>query len=155
MLERREQLRVQPRQAGEVLGVEPVRLAALTVDEPQLPWVGHQHLVAQTLKQSADPWGVGAGLDGYPHPLSFREVPFERRGACADLALFDHFAVSGVDEAQVAVPVAYVSTPAMTGGRDMAKGSSFLGPIWVRLHCVQYRKAYTTHFVTSAFSSHL
>ena len=37
MLERREQLRVQPRQAGEVLGVESVRLAPLTVDEPQLP----------------------------------------------------------------------------------------------------------------------
>src|SRR3712207_2539602 len=125
MLERREQLRVQPRQAGEVLGVETVRLAPLTVDEPQLPWVGLQHLVAQTLKQSADLWGVGAGLDGYPHPLSFREVPFERRGACADLALFDHFAVSGVDRAQVAVPVAYFDSGDDGGDETWPRGPPF------------------------------
>src|SRR3712207_5439012 len=85
--QRSEQLRVQPRQAGEVLCVELAILFSLAVDEPELPGVCHQDLVAQTLEETADPRGVGTGLDGYLHPVTSREVPLERLGARAHLAL--------------------------------------------------------------------
>jgi hypothetical protein len=56
--------------------------------------------MAQTLEETADPRGVGAGLDGYPHPLDLREVPLERLGAGAHLALFDHLTSFGIQQAQ-------------------------------------------------------
>src|SRR3712207_2928427 len=95
--------------SGEVLCVELVILFPLAVDEPELPGVwATRTIVAQTLEETADPRGVGAGLDGYLHPLTSREVPLERLGARAPLALFDHFAALGVEHVEVTMLVADV-----------------------------------------------
>ena len=49
VFERREQAGIQARQTGQVPGVEPVVLASLGVDEPELSGVGHQHFVPEAL----------------------------------------------------------------------------------------------------------
>ena len=45
MFERSKQLRIQPSETGQVLGVEPVVLAPLAIDELELTGVGDQDLV--------------------------------------------------------------------------------------------------------------
>ena len=64
LFQRREQFRIEPRQAGEVLGTEAVRLAPLAIDEPELPGgVGHQHLATALLQEEpANPGRTGADL---------------------------------------------------------------------------------------------
>jgi hypothetical protein len=49
MLEGVQQLRVHSCQASQVLGVYLIGLAFVGVDEPQLPGIGHQNLVATLL----------------------------------------------------------------------------------------------------------
>jgi hypothetical protein len=55
VLERIQQPGVQTRQASQILGVYLVGLALVCVDEPQLPGIGHKHLVATLLEYSANP----------------------------------------------------------------------------------------------------
>jgi hypothetical protein len=49
VLERVQELRIEARQAGEVLGVGLIRLSLVGVDEPEFSGIGHQHLVAALL----------------------------------------------------------------------------------------------------------
>jgi len=63
VLERVRELRVQARQAGEVLSIDLVELAHTGIDEPQFAGVGNQHLVATLLQEPANPGRVGSGLD--------------------------------------------------------------------------------------------
>ncbi len=63
VLDRGQEPEVQARQARELLRVGPVVLVALGVDGPELAGVGHQHLVAQTHEEPADPGRVHAVFD--------------------------------------------------------------------------------------------
>ncbi|HLC05484.1 MAG TPA: hypothetical protein VJK02_20800 [Anaerolineales bacterium] len=49
---------------GQVLGIASIVLAGVVVDQAELTGVGHQDLVAEAGKESADPTRVGAHLDG-------------------------------------------------------------------------------------------
>jgi hypothetical protein len=49
MLERVQELRIQTRQASQVLGVHLIRLTLVGIDEPQFASIGHQDLVAAFL----------------------------------------------------------------------------------------------------------
>jgi hypothetical protein len=67
MFEWVEQLRVEARQAGEILGIYFIGLALVGVDEPQFPSVGHQHLVAALLQEPANPRRVSSRFYCYAH----------------------------------------------------------------------------------------
>jgi hypothetical protein len=71
VLEWIEQLRVHSCQASQILGVDLIRFTLVSVDEPQLPGVGHQDLVATLLQYPARPRRVGSGLYGYAHRRLF------------------------------------------------------------------------------------
>jgi hypothetical protein len=62
VLHRVEQLRIQTRQASQVLGIYFVGLSLVGVDEPQLACVGHQYLVTTLPKQPANPGRMGSGF---------------------------------------------------------------------------------------------
>jgi len=51
---------------------------------------------------------VSARLDGHAHRLRARKAPLESLPVRGDSALFEHFAVLGVEQAQVAVAVTEV-----------------------------------------------
>jgi hypothetical protein len=108
MLDRREQTSIEACQAGEVLGIEPVVLAALGVDEPELAGVGHQDLVGASSQHAADPGRVRARLERHAHRLDADETPLEGLRGRGDAGLFDDLAGLGVQQAQVAVAVSYV-----------------------------------------------
>src|SRR5215217_4976488 len=88
-----EQLRIQARQASEVLGVDLVGFALVGVDEPHLSGVGHQDLVATLLEHPACPGRVGSGLycDAHRRPLG-GEASSERLGASAQPTLLYNLA---------------------------------------------------------------
>jgi hypothetical protein len=99
---------IEPEETGQLLGVDPVGLAALGVDEPYLPGVGHQHFVAQALKEPADPGRVRPYLDGnLQRPLRTEPTLEGLRGGTQP-ALLQYLAAFGVDEAEVAVLVPQV-----------------------------------------------
>jgi hypothetical protein len=85
VLERIQQLRIQTRQAGQVLGVYLGGLLLVGVDEPQLACVGHKNLVATLLEHPASPWRVGSGLDGDAHGPLGGETPLEGSGLVRSL----------------------------------------------------------------------
>src|SRR5215208_25854 len=93
MFEWVQQLRVHSCQASEVLSVDLIRFTLVSVDEPQLPGVGHQHLVAALLKHPARPGRVGTGLDCYAHrrPLG-GEASSEGLWGCAQPTLLYNLA---------------------------------------------------------------
>ena len=69
MFEWVEQLRVQPCQASQVLGIYLVGLALVGVDQSRLARIGYQHLVATLFEHPANPGGVSARLYGYAQRL--------------------------------------------------------------------------------------
>src|SRR5215217_6909194 len=129
MLDRREQTSIEACQAGEVLGIEPVVLAALGVDEPELAGVGHQDLVAAPSQQAADPGRVRARLERHAHRLDADETPLEGLRGRGDAGLLDDLAGLGVQQAQVAVTVSYVD----------AEGEAVLGHSQALLSWVLFR----------------
>jgi hypothetical protein len=66
VLDGREKLRVHPPEPGQVLCVHRIPLAWVLVDQRDLPCVGNDHLMAQLLQQSTDPWGVRPYLQHDP-----------------------------------------------------------------------------------------
>jgi hypothetical protein len=109
VLEWIQQLRVDSCQASQVLGVDLIRFTLVSVDEPCLPGVGHQDLVATLLQYPAHPGRVGTGLDCYAHrrPLGGEASP-EGLGASAQPTLLHNLAAYCVDEAEVGVFVAEI-----------------------------------------------
>src|SRR5215211_2184967 len=109
VLERVQELRIQTRQASQVLGVYLVGLALVGVDQPRLARIGYQHLVATLLLEySANPGGVSARLYGYAQRLLRAKVSLEGLGSGSQPTLLDHLATLCVDEAQVGVFVAQI-----------------------------------------------
>jgi hypothetical protein len=95
-----EQLGIEARQAGEVLGIDLVGLLLVCVDEPQLAGDGHQDLVAALLEYPARPRRVGSRLDCDAHGALGGEAPSEGLGAGTQPTLLEHLAALLVDEAQ-------------------------------------------------------
>src|SRR5215211_9446951 len=110
VLERVQELRIQTRQASQVLGVYLVGLALVGVDQPRLARIGYQHLVATLLlEHPTNPRRVSACLYGYAQwPLLRAEAPPEGFGSGAQSALLDHLAALCVQKAQVAVAVSQI-----------------------------------------------
>src|SRR5215208_3147458 len=140
MLERIEQPGIHSSQASQVLGVDLVCLALVSVDEPQLPCIGHKDLVAALLQDPACPRGVGSSLDCDAHrrPLG-GEASFESLGSCAQSPLLHNLAALLVDEAKVGVFVAYVQSGChvwMLFATIHVGRSSFLG-VRARIECLQ------------------
>jgi len=157
VLERVEQLRIEARQASEVLDIYLVGLSSVGVDEPQFAGVGHKDLVAALLQEAANPGREGARFysDAHRRPLG-SGAPFEGLGAGTQPTLLDDLAAVLVDEAQVGVPVAEVQSghhqwsPFVTihVGR-----SSF--PKWAFKSPSNACRSKGTAYGGSAFSSHL
>jgi hypothetical protein len=105
-----EQLRIQARQASEVLVVDLIRFALVGVDEPELPGVGHQHLVAALLQEPANPGRVGSRFHRDAQRGLGGEASSEGFWGGAQPTLLDDLAASCVDEAQAGVPVAEVQS---------------------------------------------
>src|SRR5215218_8962426 len=107
VLERVQELRIQTRQASQVLGVYLVGLALVGVDQPRLARIGYQHLVATLLLEySANPGGVSARLYGYAQRLLRAKVSLEGLGSGSQPTLLEHRATICLDAARVAVSVA-------------------------------------------------
>jgi hypothetical protein len=97
MLERVKKLGIQPRQAGQILGVQFVVLALVAVDEPQFTGIGHQHLVAAPLQKPAHPGRVGSHLDGDAQMMPLGTEPtFEGFRGGAQPTLFQDLATLSV-----------------------------------------------------------
>src|SRR5215204_3758988 len=104
-----QELRIEACQASQVFGIHFVGLAFVGVDEPQLPSVGHKHLVAALLQEPANPGRVGARFYGDAHRrLLGGEASSEGLGAGPQPTLLHDLATLLVDEAEVGVPVAEV-----------------------------------------------
>jgi hypothetical protein len=65
---RPEDFRIEPRKAGQLLGIYLVALAITVRDRSQLAHVGHDYFMAQFLKLLADPYRVRPCFHGDPHP---------------------------------------------------------------------------------------
>jgi hypothetical protein len=92
VLERIQQLRVQARQSGQVLGVYLVGLSLVGVDQSQLAGVGNQYLVATLLKQPANPGRMGPGFYSDAQRGLRSEASSYGLGVGAQPALFDDLA---------------------------------------------------------------
>ena len=69
--------------------------------------VGDNHFVAQTLKESTGPWGVGARLE---HKAGRRHCPeslLERFGCARDAGLLQHLAIL-VEHAQMRIEITQI-----------------------------------------------
>ena len=64
VLHRVKQLRIEARQASQVLGIDLVGLALIGVDEPQFAGIGYKDLVATLLQHPASPGRVGTRFYG-------------------------------------------------------------------------------------------
>ena len=138
LFQRREQFRIEPRQAGEVLGTEAVRLAPLAIDEPKLPGVGHQHLVTALLQEEpANPRRMGADLAIATHIGSEPEKRLWSAAGLVGIRLSSSttspLAVS-IRHRRWLLPVAHVDADG-DGGMGHGQEASFLGPTEVRLSC--------------------
>jgi hypothetical protein len=78
-------LGIQTGQAREVLGVELVGFALTAVDEPYLPGVGEQNLVATLFEQTTHPGRVGTDLNGDLEGLLGVKTPSESLGVVRSL----------------------------------------------------------------------
>jgi hypothetical protein len=111
MLERVQQLRIQTRQASQVLGVHLIRLALIGIDEPQFASIGHQHLVAAFLEHPANPWRVSTRLYGDAHRRLLRsETPPQSLGSGTQPTFLHNLTALLIDEAEIGVFVAYVQS---------------------------------------------
>jgi hypothetical protein len=109
MLERVQELRIQTRQASQVLGVHLIRLALVGIDEPQFASIGHQYLVAAFLEHPAHPRRVSTRLHCDAHRRLLRsETPPQSLGSGTQPAFLHNLTALLIDEAEVGVLVAYV-----------------------------------------------
>jgi len=97
VLEWVQQLRVQ---ASQVLSVDLVSFAFVGVDEPQLPGIGHQHLMATLLEHPACPRRVGSGLYGDAQRPLGDEASFACLWGSAQPTFLHNLATVPIDEAQ-------------------------------------------------------
>ncbi len=92
VLDGREQDRIDPRQAGDHVGVALVALADARVDGPELARIGHQHLMAEVLEKAADPRAVGSDLQRDAAVGILLREPPETLFVVGDGTLLDDFA---------------------------------------------------------------
>lgn len=55
MFDRAQQLRVETCDAGQILSIDAIVLVLILVDQTQLPRVGDDHLMSQSVQQAAHP----------------------------------------------------------------------------------------------------
>jgi hypothetical protein len=113
VLEWVEQLRIQARQASEVLGVYLVCFALVAgIDEPPLARIGYQDLMATfLLEHPAHPGRMGSCFYSYAQRLLLRsEASPEGLWGGAQPTLLDHLTALCVDEAEVAILVAQIQS---------------------------------------------
>jgi hypothetical protein len=101
-----EQLRIEARQAGEVLGIHFIGLFLVGVDQPQFAGVGHQYLVAALLQNPACPGRMGTSFYGDAQRGLGSEASSEGLGGGTQPAFLDDLAALLIDHAQVGVFVA-------------------------------------------------
>src|SRR5215213_4857852 len=92
VLEWVQQLRVHSSQASQILGIDLIGLTLVGVDEPQLPGIGHQYLVAALLEHSTNPGRMGSRLHGYAHRPLRNEATSEGFGSGSQPTLFHNLA---------------------------------------------------------------
>ena len=68
----REQLGIQPRQAGEGFGIGAVALAGIVVDRPELTGIGDQHVMTEIPEQDDWPSASGCQLPWRPGKAASR-----------------------------------------------------------------------------------
>jgi hypothetical protein len=98
MADGREELRIEPRQASQMLSIGFVGLAGVLVDQTQPAGVGYQDLMPELLEQAAGPTRVGAGLHGHPAGWQAGELAPEGRFRGGDACFLDGFALLIQDE---------------------------------------------------------
>lgn len=112
MPDRVQELGISCRQARQVLCVDPVGLAVVLVDQPQLTSVGDHDFVARLRQEAADPGRVAAHLDRDPCGWLPGEPATEGRRSTGDTALLQHLAAGQVEHEEMAVAVAKVDPDA-------------------------------------------
>ena len=70
---------IEPAHSSQILGVHPVGLALVLVDESKLARIRHEHLVPEVFKESAHPGRVGTGFKHDAQRLACPEASLERR----------------------------------------------------------------------------
>src|SRR2546427_5564512 len=110
MPDRFEERRVESPNTGQRLRVGAVILGVALRDEPQLPRVGHEHLVPARLKEATDPGRMRPGLQHEPHRPVTTKPSTQRLGRRRHPSLVDHPAAE-VQHADVGVAVAHVQAP--------------------------------------------
>jgi hypothetical protein len=108
MLQRPEQLGVYSGKTSQLLGIQPVGLAPLAIDQSRLARVGHQDPVVTLFEHSAHPRRVGSHLNSDCHPLLGAKAPPEGLRGGTQPTLLDHLAALLVDEAEVGILVAQI-----------------------------------------------
>ena len=104
-----EQSRVQAPDTGQVLGVHPVALGIVLVDEAQLAGVGHVDLVVAVLKQTADPGGVGTGFQHHAYRRHAGKAAAEGQ-RCGSQPGFLKDLAARIEDADLRVLVSQVQT---------------------------------------------
>src|SRR5215211_6639295 len=110
VLQWEKKLGINPGQAREVLSVELVGFALGAVDEPQLPGVSDQNLMATLFQQTTHPGRVGSDLDADLEGVLGVKTPPESLRGRTQHTLFNDLATVCVDQAEAAVFVAEVQS---------------------------------------------
>jgi hypothetical protein len=110
MLQRVQELRIHPSQAGQVLGIDLIGFLLVGVDEPEFAGVGHQDLVATPFQEPANPGRVGSRFYGDAQGPLRGEASPEGFGGGAQPTLLDDLAALLVDEAEVGILVAEIQS---------------------------------------------
>ena len=109
MLDGVEQLWISARDARQLVRIDPIGLPVVLVDEPDLPGIGNEDLVAAVLQQSGHPRGLGTRFDRYARGRARVEPPAKCGGTRGEAAFFDDISLR-VELAEMAVLVPEIDT---------------------------------------------
>jgi hypothetical protein len=98
---------VQPGQAGEDPGIQPIALSVASVDHTHLSGVGDDDFVAELREQLTDPARVGPDLQGNPRGGKIAKPLPEGLGRGSNATLLGDLSVS-IEHGEVAEPIAQV-----------------------------------------------
>jgi len=90
---RPQDFRIEPRKAGQLLGIHLVALAIAVRDRPQLAHVGHDDFMTQLLQLLADPYRVCSCLHGDAHSRQLGKPLIDAGWVRSEPAPVDHFTI--------------------------------------------------------------
>jgi hypothetical protein len=92
MPDRPQQLRIEPRQPCQSLGIQPIVFAAALADQLYLTRVGHDHFMSHLRQPPAHPRRVRPHFDRHPAPPDRSKQLHQAGARRGDFPFLDHFA---------------------------------------------------------------